>query len=91
MTIREHKVISTLLIVVTLGVGAWIVYLEPEEWPWTSVAFALLSMGLWWTFRVKRSLVSKLGGFSDVPRDEKWWARSHPSEKKPNQPPEPTR
>ena len=90
MTSKEHNMMSAILVLMSTGVGGWIIYLQPKEWLATSIAFTLLGCGIWWALKVNRDLVGKVGSLSDVPRDEKWCAGWAGTDQTPNKAPEPT-
>jgi hypothetical protein len=54
MTFTEHKIMSWILVGITLSIGASIIWSQPEEWLLSSLFFALLSLGLWRGLKVKR-------------------------------------
>ncbi len=65
MTLRVLRVIAGIMIIFTLGIGAWIFYLAPNERLLTVASFSLLSLGIWWVFRVKEHSLFRWSGRID--------------------------
>jgi hypothetical protein len=65
MTGSAHKFMSACFVFVTLCFGALIIYSQPEQWLATSVAFTLLSLGLWYGLKVKRRALTKIVAISE--------------------------
>ena len=65
MTESTHKVMSVVFVVVTIAIGALIIWSQPEQWLATSIAFTLLSLGLWFGLKVKRKALTKTIAISE--------------------------
>lgn len=65
MTESAHKVMSVGFLIVTIALGALIIWSQPEQWLATSTTFTLLSLGLWFGLKVKRKALTKTVAISE--------------------------
>ncbi len=50
--------------VLTIIIGAAIVFAQPENWLLTTLGFALLVPAQWWSLRVNENYIDRAGGFA---------------------------